>query len=187
MLEFWSSPFSDSSFLFTDSVKHLQIPVGSSRFCPWLFPNSLLSQLGKQVWAKPVCFIQIFWGVLQNHGIEISNQGRGRLKTPTSETSYYSSVSIELDLDRAPASLTEEPWWWLVVEVFSFLFKISLISFSGGWYGTKALQGLLRDDLTAFTYLRKRNSGSDFSGLNCSRSLWSNIWRTSLSSPENKL
>lgn len=90
----------------------------------------------------------------------------------------YSSVSIT-------ASPTGS--WWSSTDVdFSFLFKISLSNFSGGWYGTKALQGLLRDDLTAFTYLRKRNSGSDFSGLNCSRSLWSKIWRTSLSSPSKK-
>ena len=132
---------------------------------------------------KPMCFPQVSWGVLQNQGIQIGNLRRGWLKTLTSETSYYSSVSIELDLERRTlASLTEVFW-----QVFSFLFKISLMSFSGGWYGTKALQGLLRDDLTAFTYLRKRNSGSDFSGLNCSRSLWSNISRTSLSSPEKKV
>lgn len=144
-----------------------------------------LSQLGKQVWVKAVWFLQIFLGVLQNQEIKISNLRRVWLKTLTSETSYYSSVSIELDLDRTPASLTEVACWPVVFwQVFSFLFKISLRSFSGGWYGTKALQGLLKDDLTAFTYLRKRNSGSDFSGLNCSRSLWSNIWRTSLSSPE---
>ena len=91
----------------------------------------------------------------------------------------YSSVSIT-------ASPTVS--WWSAADVdFSFLFKISQSNFSGGWYGTKALQGLLRDDLTAFTYLRKRNSGSDFSGLNCSRSLWSKIWRTSLSSPKKKM
>ena len=176
-------------FQFHQKWCFLQLAAGLSYFADQSFALGCFqvhsSQLSKQVWVKPVCFPQILLSVLQNQGIKINNLRRNWLKTPTSETSYYSSVSIELDLERTPASLTEVACWPVVFwQVFSFLFKISLRSFSGGWYGTKALQGLLKDDLTAFTYLRKRNSGSDFSGLNCSRSLWSNIWRTSLSSPE---
>ena len=53
MLEFWASSFSDTSFLFIDSVKHLKLPVGSTQVCPWFVSNSLLVQEGQWIWAQP--------------------------------------------------------------------------------------------------------------------------------------
>ena len=41
----------------------------------------------EQTKDKPVCFLQVFWGVLQNQGIKINNLRMGWLKTPTLETS----------------------------------------------------------------------------------------------------
>ena len=61
-------------FEFIDSVKHLKIPVGSTHACSKFTPGP--AGLG-QTKDKPMCFLQVLLGVLQNKRLKISNLRRG--------------------------------------------------------------------------------------------------------------
>ena len=75
-----------------DSVKRLKFPVGTTKGCPWFGPNLLAYLAGpglnfEQTKDKLVCFLKVFWSVLQNQWIQMSYLRRGWLKTP-SETFF---------------------------------------------------------------------------------------------------
>ena len=138
ILEFLASIFWDGSFLFTNSVKHLKIPVGSTQVCPLFVANSLLhrvrsiskwwsrstlSLLGRgtkcigQIKDKPLCFLQVFWGVLQNKGIRINNLRRDWLKTPTSKTFSEAGSGNNKDIFQSVQFFTFRHWPWIQMDL----------------------------------------------------------------------
>ena len=83
MLKFWASAFSVSSFLFTNSIKHLKIALESTQVCPWFVHiHSWLS-------APSTGILRCF----PESGKNPRNLRRGWLKTATFEISYNMNLS----------------------------------------------------------------------------------------------